>query len=111
MRAPLAPWARPGEEYAGSVFLVKPDRLLERVRSLDGRKLQGVIEKFERAWYRAARPGMPEGDAFDTWRRAKAEEGQPDVQRFFKDWTELRIVLEIAAANQLLVALFFYEGA
>jgi hypothetical protein len=109
--APLAPWAKPGQEYAGSVFLLKWDRLLERVRSLDGRRLQQSIEKFERAWYRAARPGMPEGDAFNTWRRAKAEEGQPDVQRFFKDWTELRIVLELAAANQLLVGLLFYEGA
>jgi hypothetical protein len=109
--APLAPWAKPGEEYAGSILLVKPDRLLGIVRSLDGNKLRASMEKFEHAWYRAARPGHPEGDAFETWRRAKAEEGQKDVERFLKNWTELRIVLELAAANQLLVGLLFYEGA
>jgi hypothetical protein len=109
--APLAPWAKPGEEYLGSVFLVKPDRLFKIVRALDGNKLRELINKFERAWYRAARPGHPEGDAFETWRRAKAEEGQKDVERFVKNWTELRIVLELAAANQLLVGLLFYEGA
>jgi len=109
--APLAPWAKPGEEYAGSVFLVKPERLLQIVRGLDGNKLRELIGRFEHAWYRAARPGQPEGDAFETWRRVKAEEGQKDVERFVKDWTELRIVLELAAANQLLVGLLFYEGA
>jgi hypothetical protein len=109
--APLAPWARPGEEYAGSIFLVKPDRLLARVRALDGNRMRELIGKMEHAWYRAARPGQPEGDAFETWRKVKAEEGQKDVERFVKDWTELRIVLELAAANQLLVALLFYEGA
>jgi hypothetical protein len=109
--APLAPWAQAGEEYAGSVFLVKPDRLLQIVRGLDGNKLRELINKFEHAWYRAARPGHPEGDAFETWRKVKAEEGQKDVERFVKNWTELRIVLELAAANQLLVGLLFYEGA
>jgi hypothetical protein len=109
--APLAPWAKPGEEYAGSMLQVKRDRLLALVRGLDGNQLRARIAGFERAWYRAARPGMPEGDAFETWRRVLAEQGQADLQRFVKDWTELRIVLEIAAINPLETALFFYEGA
>ncbi len=58
----------------------------------------------------AARGGAaPDGDQFATWRRFKAEEGQKDVERFLVDWTELRIVLELANANQLAVGLLFYE--
>ena len=98
-------------QYSGAVFTLQPERLLQRVRTLDGMKLRGMIEKFERTWYRAARPGMPEGDALDTFRRAKAEAGQPDLERFVKDWTELRIVLELAAVNQLVPALIFYGSA
>ncbi len=108
---PLAPWAKPGDEYAGSIFLLKMERLFPLVRSLDGQKLDGQLARFEKAWYRAARPGQPEGDAYQTWRRAHAEEGAADVDRALRCWTELRIVLEIAAANELFVALLFYEGA
>jgi hypothetical protein len=107
---PLGRWARPGEEYAGAIFRLRPERLLEEVRRLDGPSLTRAIERFERAWYRAARPGQPEGDAFDTWRRTKAEEGAADVERFLADWAELRFVLELAAANRLDVGLLFYEG-
>ena len=35
----LVPWAKQGEPYDGAVFLVKPDRLLQLVRSMDGNKL------------------------------------------------------------------------
>lgn len=107
---PLAPWVQAGEEVSGSIAVVHGARLLERVRRLDGNSLNALIQKFERAWYRAARPGQPEGDAFETFRRAKAEEGREDVERVLRDWTELRIVLEIAAANRLDVGLLFYEA-
>ncbi|HEY7954429.1 MAG TPA: hypothetical protein VII38_04015 [Polyangia bacterium] len=107
---PLAPWARPGQEYRGAIFTLRPERLLAQVRSLEGAKLKTRMETFERAWYRAARPGQPEGDPYDLWRRARAEEGQNDTDRFLRDWTELRIVLEVAAENRLQPALLFYEG-
>jgi hypothetical protein len=115
--APLAPWATPTPspsddgEYRGSIFRLRPERLLAQLRALDGNKLNAMIDRFEHAWYRAARPGQPEGDAFEQWRRALAEEGAADVDRFLTDWTELRIVLELAAANRLAVGLLFYEGA
>jgi hypothetical protein len=106
---PLAPWAD-GDEYSGSIFRVEPERLLKLVRSLDGGTLNSRIERFEKAWFRASRSGAaPEGDQFTTWRRFKAEDGQKDVERFVVDWTELRIVLELAHANQLAVGLLFYE--
>jgi hypothetical protein len=108
---PLAPWAKPGDEYTGSILLLKMERLFPLVRSLDGQKLDRQLARFEKAWYRAARPGQPEGDAYQLWRRAHAEEGAKDVDRALRCWTELRIVLEIAAANELFVALLFYEGA
>lgn len=106
--APLAPWARPGEEYAGAIFLADPTRLLPLTRSLDGRKLRMLIEKLERAWYRAARPGQPEGDAFETFKKAWHEQGAQDEERCLRAWTELRIVFELAGANALQPALFFY---
>jgi hypothetical protein len=106
---PLAPWAEGQSEYTGSIFRLAPERLLELVRGLDGERLNPRIERFERAWYQAARGGQPTGDAFDTWRRSKAETGERDIERFLVGWTELRIVLELASANQLAVGLLFYE--
>lgn len=104
---PLAPWAE-GDEHAGAVFALRPERLLSLVRRLDGRRLGAACESFARAWYRALRPGQPEGDAYQTWRRAKEDEGQKDLDRFVGDWAELRACLEVAAANHLDVALLFY---
>ena len=105
---PLAPWAQPGQEHAGAVFTLRPERLLSLVRQLDGARLTGCAEIFARAWYRALRPGQPEGDAYATWRKAKEEEGAADLERFVQDWAELRACLELAVANQLDVALLFY---
>lgn len=105
---PLAPWAQAGEEHAGSVFLLRTERLLSLTRTIDGRRLGTAAETFARAWYRALRPGQPEGDAYKTWRQAKEEEGQQELDRFIADWAELRACLEIAAANRLDVALMIY---
>jgi len=106
--SPLAPWAQAGEEHAGSIFLLRAERLLSLTRAIDGRRLGNAAETFARAWYRALRPGQPEGDAYKTWRQAKEEEGQMELDRFVADWAELRACLEIAAANRLDVALLIY---
>jgi hypothetical protein len=105
---PLAPWAQPGEEHAGSIFVLRAERLLALVRRLDGQRLGNAVETFARAWYRALRPGQPEGDAYKTWRQAKEDEGQKELDRFVADWAELRACLEIAASNGLDVALMLY---
>lgn len=105
---PLAPWAKAGEEHAGSIFMLRPERLLSLARALDGRRLGMAAETFARAWYRALRPGQPEGDAYKVWRQAKEEEGQKELDRFIADWAELRACLELAAANRLDVALLIY---
>jgi hypothetical protein len=105
---PLAPWARQETEYRGSIFTLKHERLLGEVRKLNGQNLGQMITRFEKAWYRAERPGQPEGDAMEQWRRAKQETGQNDMNRFATAWAELRALLEIAQANQLTVGLVFY---
>jgi hypothetical protein len=105
---PLAPWAQVGEETAGSIFLLRAERLLALVRAVDGRRLGNAAETFARAWYRALRPGQPEGDAYKTWRQAKEEEGSKELDRFVADWAELRACLEIAVANRLDVGLLIY---
>jgi hypothetical protein len=107
---PLAPWAR-GSEYTGTVFTVASERLLGLVRGLDGDKLRARVERLERAWYRAARPGQPEGDALTAFMRAHADEGKDDLERLTRGWAELRALLELAALNKLQTALVFYEGA
>jgi hypothetical protein len=106
--SPLAPWAQPGEEHAGSIFVLRAERLLSLARAIDGRRLGNAADVFARAWYRALRPGQPEGDAYKTWRQAKEDEGQKELDRFVADWAELRACLEIAAANRLDVALMLY---
>ena len=105
---PLAPWAQAGEEHAGSIFLLRPERLLSLTRAIDGRRLGNAADTFARAWYRALRPGQPEGDAYKTWRQAREDEGQKELDRFIADWAELRACLELAAANRLDVALMLY---
>ena len=105
---PLAPWAQAGEEHAGSIFLLRAERLLSLARGIDGRRLGNAAETFANAWYRALRPGQPLGDAYKTWRQAKEDEGQKELDRFVADWAELRACLEIAAANRLDVALLLY---
>jgi hypothetical protein len=105
---PLAPWAKEGEEHAGSIFMLRAERLLSLVRAIDGRRLGNAAETFAHAWYRALRPGQPEGDAYKTWRQAKEDEGQKDLDRFVGDWANLRACLEIAAANRLDLALLIY---
>jgi hypothetical protein len=105
---PLAVRLSVGSEYTGAVFRVRPERLRTMVDALDGERLTAQVSRFERAWYRAARPGLPEGDALDSFRRAKAEEGQADTGRFVTAWAELRALLEIAAANRLDLGVVFY---
>ncbi len=105
---PLAPWAREEPEYHGSIFMLKADRLLELVRKLDGQRMGALVERFEKAWYRAVRPGQPEGDALLQWRKAREEEGQKDLNRFGVAWAELRALLELAASNKLTVGMVFY---
>ncbi|HEY2743211.1 MAG TPA: hypothetical protein VGL86_01255, partial [Polyangia bacterium] len=105
---PLAPWAQAGEEHAGSIFLLRAERLLSLTRAIDGERLGNAAETFARAWYRALRPGQAEGDQYKNWRQSKEEEGQKELDRFIADWAELRACLEIAVANRLDVALMIY---
>ncbi|HEX4462924.1 MAG TPA: hypothetical protein VIA18_33350 [Polyangia bacterium] len=109
---PIAPWVGgdgDGGEHVGALFALLPERLLALVRTLDGKRLTAAMESFAHAWYRALRPGQPEGDAFTTWWQAKNDEGHADLDRFVNDWAELRACLEIASANKLQVALLFYS--
>lgn len=106
--APLAPWAAADAEHAGAVFVLRYERLLSMVRALDGKRLSEVAVEFAKSFYRALRPGQPAGDAYETWRVSKEEEGAEDLDRFVNDWAELRACLELAAANGLDVAMLFY---
>lgn len=104
----LVPWAKAGEPYDGSVFLIKPDRLLELVRSLDGQKLSQRLERFSRALYNAGHGETADDKAYAEWRTAMEQRSHADIERFLTAWAELRIVLELAATNQLNVGLIVY---
>jgi hypothetical protein len=108
--APLINMAA-GGEYAGAVFRVDARRLLDNLRAMGGDWLPEAVSKFEHAWYRALRPGQPEGDAYKQWHHALVEQGEGDVDRCLGVATELRVAIELAAENGLSVALMFYEGA
>lgn len=107
----LVPWAKPGEPYDGAIFLVKPDRLLQLVRSMDGNKLAQRLERFSRALYTALR-GAPEGEAgekeYVEWRSQHEQRSRADIERFLSAWAELRLVFEVAAANQMNIGLVVY---
>lgn len=107
----LVPWAKPSEAYDGAIFLVKPDRILQMVRSLDGNKLAQRLERFSRALYTALH-GAPEGEAgekaYVEWRSQHEQRSRADIERFLTAWAELRLVFEIAAANQMNIGLVVY---
>jgi hypothetical protein len=105
----LVPWAKAGEPYDGAVFLIKPDRLVELVRSTDAQKLGQRLERFSRALYGAVH-GDKAGDeqAYIAFRKGWEEKSRADIERFLTAWAELRIVLELAAANQLHLGILVY---
>jgi hypothetical protein len=108
---PLAPWAQVGEEYRGVIFRLKYNRLVEQVRKLDGDNLGKAITRFEKAWYEGDIGKEPPEDTLKTWRLAKQQGGQADMNRFATDWAELRAMLEFATLNNLDVGLLFYNVA
>ncbi len=106
--APLLPALAVGASYSGSILQLDPTRLLERLRKLDGERLTHMVERLERSMYRAKFKSPAEGEAFQSFRRGAAEAGQTDIDRVLRHLSELRIVLEVAAVNDLVVALAFY---
>jgi hypothetical protein len=104
----LVPWAKPGQPYDGAVFLVKPERLLQLVRSLDGQRLAQRLERFSRALYTAAHGEPDSEEQYTNWRRELELRSRPDIERFLTAWAELRIVLEVAAVNQLNIGVIVY---
>jgi hypothetical protein len=127
----LVPWAQPGQPYDGAVFLIKPDRLLNLVRGFDGNRLGARLERFCRVLYTARygkaallpSSGAPPADAdadknapaerpteeYLRWRGGIEEKSRADLERFLTAWAELRVVLEVAAVNQLAVGVVVYE--
>lgn len=104
----LVPWAKPGEPYDGAVFLIKPDRLLGLVRSLDGKKLGQRLESFSRALYNARHGETSTEGPYIEWRKHQEETSRPEIERFLAAWAELRVVLEMAAVNNMHVGLIVY---
>lgn len=103
----LADWARPGEEYVGSLFLLQPERLRTLLGEMEPRDLAARADLFYRAWWKAGHDA-PLAAEFEQWRRALDERGAPDVERFLRLWAEWRTVLELSAPNRLRPALLFY---
>lgn len=104
---PLAEWARAGEEYVGSLFLLRPDRLRKLLGEIEPRDLAARADLFYRAWWKAGHEGRLD-EEFEKWRRAFDEKGGPDVERFLTIWAEWRTVLELAESTGLRPALLFY---
>ena len=64
---PLAPWAAGGRgARRRRSSACAPSASCRWCAPLDGRRLGNAAETFARAWYRALRPGQPEGDAYKT---------------------------------------------
>ena len=94
--------------YAGSILQLDPARLLGALRTLDSDKLSKAVALLEAAWW-TKKTGQPaEGEAYAAFRRGHAEKGQPDLDRALRHLSELRVVFEVAQANDLTVALAFY---
>lgn len=106
---PLAPWAKPGEEYVGSLFVLKPDRLRNLFTTTNAQVLGARAQAFARAWW-TAKAGQTE-EGFAAWRDALLQRGQMEWDRFGRIWAEWLIVLDLAEKNKLATALWFYGGS
>lgn len=104
----LVPWAKPGQAYDGSVFLVKADRLLQLVRGFDAQRLAGRLDKFCRALYTAKFGALTDEQAYLQWRAGWEQRSAKDIERLLLAWAELRVVLELAAVNQMNIGLVVY---
>lgn len=104
----LVPWAKPGQAYDGSVFLVKADRLLGLVRGFDAQKLAGRLDKFCRALYTAKGGSVDDEKAYLEWRAGWEQRSAKDIERLLLSWAELRVVLELAVVNQMNIGLVVY---
>lgn len=106
---PLAPWAKPGEEYVGSLFVLKSERLRNLLTTTNAQAVGGRAQAFARAWWNA-RSGQTE-EGFAAWRDALLQRGQAEWDRFGRTWAEWLIVLDLAEKNKLDTALWFYGGS
>jgi hypothetical protein len=104
----LVPWAKPGQPYDGAVFLIKADRILNLVRDFDGNKLGARLEKFCRALYTARYGAISDEKAYLQWRAGQEQKSRTDIERLLLAWAELRIVLEMAAVNQMALGVIVY---
>ena len=106
--SPLLPAFAEDGTYAGSVLRLDPARLVAQLRSLQGDSLSQAVMRIETSWFTKKTGLPPEGEAFDAFRKANSDKGQPDVDRVLRHMSELRVVLEVALVNDLTVALAFY---
>jgi hypothetical protein len=104
----LVPWAKPNEPYDGTVFVIKTERLLPLVRGFDGNKLGQRLERFCRALYTARYGAVGSDEEYLKWRAGQEQKSHKDIERLLTAWAELRIVLELAAVNQLALGLLVY---
>jgi hypothetical protein len=105
--SPLATWARPGDEVAGSLFLLGGERVRKLLWSVDATELAARVDRFYRAWWKAGHDG-PEGDEFLRWRDEADGRGRADIDRFLAAWGEWRALTELGHVNGLQIALWFY---
>jgi len=105
---PLLPDFAEEGTYAGSILQLDPSRLLDALRTLDSDKLSKAVAQLEAVWWAKKTNKPAEGDEYAAFRREHAQKGQPDLDRALRHLSELRVVFEVAQANDLTVALAFY---
>lgn len=104
---PLAPWAVPGAEYVGAMFVLSTERLRPLLGTIDQQGLAFRIDRFYRGWWKAMND-EPWGEEYKAWRAESEKTGAADVERFLALWTEWRVVFELASRNGLTTAMVFY---
>ena len=103
---PLAPWAQePDGSYAGSLFLLQPQALASLRAGFSKERLRGLETALLRTWHRLVQPML----AFDDWRQQRPHD-QDDWRHFEAQDHELSELMRLGAANELALALVFYEG-
>ena len=78
------------------------------MRDFDGNKLGARLEKFCRALYTARYGAISDEKAYLQWRAGQEQKSRTDIERLLLAWAELRIVLEMAAVNQMALGVIVY---
>lgn len=95
------------DDEGGAVWLLRPDRLQERLDAFVPEAFREVYMAFYERWWQALGAGSEEAKM--TWLKGRFDRDVAALDALFTGHNEMRTLLHMARLNDLTPALLFYE--